>query len=78
MERPEGGLSADGPDSGRAEGEAPVSSMSFHLVVDGREPFRGTIGPLWGGPPRSFSGWVDFMATVEELRREDPKDHASP
>lgn len=79
MDRPEGGLSADRPDPGPAgEDEGSVSSASFQLVVWGGDSFRGTIGPLLGGPRRTFSGWVDFMATIDELRRQDHKDHPSP
>jgi hypothetical protein len=61
-----------------AEAQRPASSISFRLVLFAGESFRGTIGPLGGRQRRSFSGWVDFMTTVDELRHKDPKDHPSP
>lgn len=46
--------------------DASSTRVELELVL-GAEPIRGTIRVL-GGPANSFSGWLELLATLEQVR----------
>lgn len=47
-------------------GQAPSARVELELVL-GAEPIRGTIRTP-GLPEASFSGWLELLATLEQVR----------